>query len=145
MSRTCSRLNPDSIEPRCSYLNFRYRACFEKGVPWYSGIYRVWIHSETCTWHNNNIQSIWNQLKSILSNNLSNQSTSQSAIFGFRDLDKNEYLILKHLLLLFKMYIYNARTTGYLNISHQLIYVKGIKDTEKKVCENDAKRRKQIQ
>ena len=105
----------------------------------------MWIHSETCTWHNNNIQSIWNQLKSILSNNLSNQSTSQSAIFGFRDLDKNEYLILKHLLLLFKMYIYNARTTGYLNISHQLIYVKGIKDTEKKVCENDAKRRKKIQ
>ena len=106
----------------------------------------MWIHSETCTWHNNNIQSIWNQLKSILSNNLNFPiSTSQSAIFGFRDLDKNEYLILNHLLLIFKMYIYNARTTGYLNISHQLIYVKGIKDTEKKVCENDAKRRKKIQ
>ena len=43
---------------------------------------------------------------------------------------------------IFNMYIYNARTTGYLNISHLLIYIKGIKDTEKKLCENDAKRRK---
>ena len=40
------------------------------------------------------------------------------------------------------MYIYNARTTGYLNISHLLIYIKGIKNIEKKLCENDAKRKK---
>ena len=26
-----------------------------------------------------------------------------------------------------------------MNISHLLIYIKGIKDTEKKLCENDAK------
>ena len=38
------------------------------------------------------------------------------------------------------MYIYNARTTGYLNVSNLLIYIKGIKDTEKKLCENSAKR-----
>ena len=40
------------------------------------------------------------------------------------------------------MYIYNARTTSYLNISNLLIYIKGIKDTEKKLCENDAKVKK---
>ena len=57
--------------------------------------------------------------------------TPQSAIFGFWDLDTNEHLILNHLLLIFKMYIYNARTTGYLNISHLLIHVKDIKDIEK--------------
>ena len=56
----------------------------------------------------------------------------QSAIFGFWDLDKNEHLILNHLLLIFKMYIHNARTAGCLNISHLLTYIKGIKDTEKK-------------
>ena len=56
----------------------------------------------------------------------------------------NEHLILNHFLLIFKMYIYNARTTGYLNISHLLIYIKGIKDTEKKLCENNAKRRKNL-
>ena len=42
------------------------------------------------------------------------------------------------------MYIYNARTTGYLNISHLLIYIKGIKDTTNKLCENDAKRKKSL-
>ena len=42
------------------------------------------------------------------------------------------------------MYIYHARTTGYLNINHPLKYVKGIKNTEKKLCENDTKRRKKI-
>ena len=43
------------------------------------------------------------------------------------------------------MYIYNARITGYLNISHLLISITGMKDTEKKLCDNDAKRRKKIQ
>ena len=59
-------------------------------------------------------------------------------------LDTNEHFILNHLLLIFKMYIYNARTTGYLNKSHLLIYIKGIKDTEGKLCENNAKSRKRF-
>ena len=35
----------------------RFCACFEQGVPWHSGNYRVWIHSETRTWHEKNIHS----------------------------------------------------------------------------------------
>ena len=63
--------------------------------------------------------SIWNQLKSILLNNLIFPiRTPQSAIFGFSDLDTNEYLFLNHLLHNYKMYIYNARTTCYLNASY---------------------------
>ena len=31
-------------------LTFRYWACFEQGVPWYSGNYRVYIHSKTVMW-----------------------------------------------------------------------------------------------
>ena len=45
------------FEFRCSHLNYRFRACFEQGVPWHSGSYRVWIHSETRTWHDKNIES----------------------------------------------------------------------------------------
>ena len=45
------------FESRCSHLNFRFRACFEQEVPWHSGNHRVWIHSETRTWHDKNIQS----------------------------------------------------------------------------------------
>ena len=40
------------------------------------------------------------------------------------------------------MYIYNARTTDYLNVSHLLIHIKSIKNIEKKLSENDAKRKK---
>ena len=42
------------------------------------------------------------------------------------------------------MYIHNARATGHLNISHLLMYTKGVKDIKKKLCENDAKRKKTI-
>ena len=45
------------FESRCSHLMFRYGACFEQGVPWHSGNCRVWIHSQTGTWHDKNTQS----------------------------------------------------------------------------------------
>ena len=45
------------FESRCSHLNFRYRACFEQGVTWHSGKYRVWIYSEKRTWYDKSIQS----------------------------------------------------------------------------------------
>ena len=88
------------------------------------------------------VKRIRNQLKSILSTNLIFSITMpHSAILGYWDLDTNEHLILNHLLTFFKMCIYNARITSYLNISHLVIYVKAIQDTEKKLCENDPKRR----
>ena len=43
-------------ESSSSHLNFRFGACFEKGVPWYWGKHRSWVHSETHTWHDKNIQ-----------------------------------------------------------------------------------------
>ena len=45
------------VESRWCHLNFRYRVCFQQGIPWHSGNYRVWIDFETPTWHDNNIQS----------------------------------------------------------------------------------------
>ena len=91
------------------------------------------------------VKSLWNQLKSMLSNNLIFPiSMPQSTILRFLDLDTNKHLILNYLLFIFKMHIYNARTTGYLNINNLLTYIKGIKDTKKKLCENDGKRRKKF-
>ena len=51
-------LSACGVISHCSHLNFRYCACFEQGISWHSGNYRVWIHSETSTWHDKNIQSI---------------------------------------------------------------------------------------
>ena len=91
------------------------------------------------------VKRTWNQLKYILSNNINFPiSMPQIAIFGFWKLDANEHLILNQLLLIFKMYIYNARITGYLNISHLLIYIKDINYSEKKLCENNTKRTKKF-
>ena len=44
------------FESNGSHLNFRFRACFKQGVPWHSGNYSVWIHSETRARHDQNIQ-----------------------------------------------------------------------------------------
>ena len=45
------------FESSCSHLNFRF--CVFDQVPWYSGNDRVWIHSETRSWHDKNIQSFF--------------------------------------------------------------------------------------
>ena len=44
------------VQSSCSHLNVRFCPCFEQGVYWHSSNYWVWIHSETRTWHDNNIQ-----------------------------------------------------------------------------------------
>ena len=49
------KLSGCGFASRCSNLSFRFRACFEQGVPWYLGNYRVWVHFETRTWHDKNI------------------------------------------------------------------------------------------
>ena len=58
------------FESSCSHLNFRFCACFKQGVPWHSGNYRVWIHSETRTWHDKNTQSISTPLGFLTTLNL---------------------------------------------------------------------------
>ena len=50
------------IDSCCSYLNFRYRACFEQGTTWHLDNYRVYIHSETCMSYDKNTQ-----LKNLMS------------------------------------------------------------------------------
>ena len=51
-------LNCCGFESHCSRSNFRFRVCFEQGVPWHSGNYKVWIHSETRSRQDKNIQSV---------------------------------------------------------------------------------------
>ena len=70
-------------------------------------------------------------------------TTPQVPSLDFKDLDTNDYLILNHLLLIIKMYIQNARTTDWLiEYKPSAGIYKGTKDTKKKLCENDTRRRK---
>ena len=50
------QLSGFGFESSCSHLNFRFIACFEQGLPWHSGNYGEWIHSEMRTWYGKNIQ-----------------------------------------------------------------------------------------
>ena len=50
------KLSGCGFESSCSLLNFRFCACFEQRVPSHLGNYRVWIHSEACTWRDKNIK-----------------------------------------------------------------------------------------
>ena len=50
------KLNGYGFESRFCHLNFRYRPCFEQGIPRHSGNYSVWIQSEMRTLHDKNIQ-----------------------------------------------------------------------------------------
>ena len=54
-----------AAESSCSHLTFRFRACLEQGVPWHSGNNRVWIHAETRTWNDKNIQSFRHLLPTL--------------------------------------------------------------------------------
>ena len=49
------KLSESKFKSSCSHLNFKFRACFEQGVPSHSGNYRVRIQSETRTCHDKNI------------------------------------------------------------------------------------------
>ena len=49
-------LSGSGFESSCSHLNFRFHVYFEQRFRWHSGNYRLWIHSETRTWHDKNIQ-----------------------------------------------------------------------------------------
>ena len=49
------KLSGCRFEFSCNHLNFIFVTCFVKIVPWHSGKYRKWIHSETFLWHEKNI------------------------------------------------------------------------------------------
>ena len=68
--------------------------------------------------------SFWNQLRHFLSNSLNIPLlTPQSAIFGFIN-QKENFLIINHLLLTFKFYTRNSRSSCKLNIEHYILHKK---------------------
>ena len=81
---------------------------------------------------------LWDQLKDFISNEtLSFPSlTPQSAILGHINLS-DDYLLINHIILIYKFYIYNSRNRGYLNFAQ----LKAIIDKTKKIEEEISKRK----
>ena len=84
------------------------------------------------------VQDIWNQVQIYFTDCFHfSQLTPQTAIFGFHDIDNDTFLIQNHILLLFKLYIYNARKHGFLSFNNFLNEISKIENLEKRVAPNN--------
>ena len=83
-------------------------------------------------------QALWTELTSHLNRHLNlPHLTPQSAIFVFLDISNKNYLIVNHLLLLFKYYIYNVRDRKHLVFEALMKNIKNIYDIEKNLAGQD--------
>ena len=83
-------------------------------------------------------QDIWNQVQIYFTDCFYfSHLTPQTAIFGFHNIANDTFLIQNHILLLFKLYIYNARKHGFLFFNNFLIEFNKIKNLEKRVAANN--------
>ena len=78
-------------------------------------------------------KQLWNKLRQYLSHftNIP-QSTSQSSRVGIF-VNNQHSMLINHLLLIFKFYIYSARNTKQLNFDNLKITIKKIKELEKEL------------
>ena len=84
-------------------------------------------------------KALWNDLKNSFEGFLQLPDlTPQSAMFGFLDINTNVYLISNHLLLIFKFYVYKARTIKEVNFNILKRKRKKVQETEKIISKNNA-------
>ena len=76
----------------------------------------------------NHTQILWERLRYCIQNNLDLPSlTSLSAILGFTDSELENFIIINHLLLIFKYYVFKSRSNkhiSFLQLKTDIIKVK---------------------
>ena len=83
-------------------------------------------------------QRLWRQLQNLLADRLNIPDImQQSDIFGFLDIEPRTYIIINHLFLIYKFYVYKARENKMLNINIRKSYRKKIINTEKNISFNN--------
>ena len=81
---------------------------------------------------------MWLRLKEIFQDNLTIPDLKlENSFFGFLDIEKRQYKIINHLLLIFKRYVYNARAQGRLSLNELINEICKIKNLELKICGNN--------
>ena len=89
-----------------------------------------------------NVKKLWQDLKKFCSQFINIPDiTPQSAILGFFDHNNDDSLIINHLLLIFKWYIYKTRNKKKLDLNHLLKCISKVKENEEKICGSDFKKR----
>ena len=80
------------------------------------------------------VKQLWNHLRLFLTNDISLPIlTPQTAIFGFiNGIENSVYKIINHVLLIFKLHVYQSRERGTLELSRLMNEIKKVKLQEKK-------------
>ena len=78
-----------------------------------------------------NIRYLWNQWNIYLAGDLTlPPQTLQAALFGISEKNNTENVILYHLFLIFKLYVYHAKEKGFLNVMRLMSQIIKIKEIE---------------
>ena len=90
-------------------------------------------------------QNLWSELQIFLSDSLTVPSlTPQSAIFGFIDIENQNYIIINHLHLIFKYNIYKSRTYKSLNFLYLKSDIKKVINTEETISLKDQRKKERF-
>ena len=88
------------------------------------------------------VQNLWNELDLFFENDFTLfDLTPQAAFLGFLNVDSKLLLIQNHLLLIFKIYIYNSRRSKSLIIKFLIREIMKVKNIEEKISINNEKKR----
>ena len=84
------------------------------------------------------VQNWWNQLRLYLLGKVALPALNpQSAIFGFTDVSHHNFLLVNHLLLIFKYDIYNSRVNNSLSFQSLKCVISQAKYIEETISNND--------
>ena len=91
------------------------------------------------------VKQLWNHLRLFLTNDISLPIlTPQTAIFGFiNGIENSVYKITNHVLLIFKLHVYQSRERGILELSRLMNEIKKVKLQEKKSAQNHVRKLEQ--
>ena len=90
-------------------------------------------------------QNLWNQFRLYLSKKVALPvSNPQSAIFGFTFFLDHNYLLVNHLLLIFKYNIYNSRVNNTLSFQRLKCVISQIKYIEETISNNDLNKKEKF-
>ena len=90
-------------------------------------------------------QHLWNHLQIYISGKIALPDlTPQSAIFGFTDVLDQNYIIINHLLVIFKSNVYNSRVNNTLSFQSLKCAISQIKYIEQTISQNDLSKKRKI-
>ena len=90
-------------------------------------------------------QNLWNRLRLYLLEKVALPVLNpQSAIFGFTDVSDHNFLLVNHLLLIFKYNIYNSRVNNSLSLQSLKCVISQIKYIEETISNNDLNKKRKI-